>query len=121
MAWWRYPYSHLRTDSEFQALADEYDSNLNELELDLRHANVDNARLEAEYVESDDISFVVLTKNYFSYLDLNKHGLNWLTNGLNQPMKKFIPMLNYRIYDYGKYTTCVYTKKDRKKKIFFTV
>lgn len=49
LAWWRYPYSHLRTDSEFQALADEYDRNLSELDLELRHANVDNARLEAEY------------------------------------------------------------------------
>lgn len=48
LAWWRYPYSHLRTESEFDALASEYDSNLGELELDLRHANVDNARLEAE-------------------------------------------------------------------------
>lgn len=50
MAWWRYPYSHLRTETEFHSLADEYDRNLGELELDLRHANVDNARLEAEYI-----------------------------------------------------------------------
>ncbi|CAF1636593.1 unnamed protein product, partial [Adineta ricciae] len=48
LAWWRYPYAHLRTDVEFQLLADEYDRNLHELELDLREANVDNARLEAE-------------------------------------------------------------------------
>ena len=47
-AWWRYPYSHLHTEAEFDALASEYDGNLGELELDLRHANVDNARLEAE-------------------------------------------------------------------------
>jgi hypothetical protein len=52
LAWWRYPYSHLRTDSEFQALADEYDRNLSELDLELRHANVDNARLEAELQET---------------------------------------------------------------------
>ena len=49
LAWWRYPYAHLRTESEFNSLASEYERNLNELELDLRHANVDNARLEAEY------------------------------------------------------------------------
>jgi len=48
LAWWRYPYAHLRTEVEFQSLADEYDRNLGELELDLRYANVDNARLEAE-------------------------------------------------------------------------
>ncbi|CAF1231816.1 unnamed protein product [Rotaria magnacalcarata] len=48
LAWWRYPYSHLRTDAEFLSLANEYEGNLSELELDLRHANVDNARLEAE-------------------------------------------------------------------------
>ena len=48
LAWWRYPYSHLHTEAEFHSLADEYDRNLSELELDLRHANVDNARLEAE-------------------------------------------------------------------------
>ncbi len=47
-AWWRYPYAHLRTEPEFHSLANESESNLNELELDLRHANVDNARLEAE-------------------------------------------------------------------------
>ncbi len=56
MAWWRYPYAHLRTEAEFQALASEYERNLNELELDLRHANVDNARLEAEYI----IFFILL-------------------------------------------------------------
>ena len=50
LAWWRYPYAHLHTDAEFHSLASEYESNLNELELDLRHANVDNARLEAEYI-----------------------------------------------------------------------
>jgi hypothetical protein len=55
LAWWRYPYAHLRTESEFNALANEYEANLNELELDLRHANADNARLEAEY-----ISFFIL-------------------------------------------------------------
>ncbi len=49
LAWWRYPYAHLRTETEFHSLASEYESNLNDLELDLRHANVDNARLEAEY------------------------------------------------------------------------
>ncbi|CAF3508190.1 unnamed protein product [Rotaria sp. Silwood1] len=48
LAWWRYPYSHLHTDAEFQSLANEYERNLSGLELDLRHANVDNARLEAE-------------------------------------------------------------------------
>ncbi|CAF0772828.1 unnamed protein product [Rotaria sordida] len=48
LAWWRYPYSHLHTDAEFRTLADEYERNLSGLELDLRHANVDNARLEAE-------------------------------------------------------------------------
>ncbi|CAF0764934.1 unnamed protein product [Adineta steineri] len=48
LAWWRYPYAHLRTDTEFEALADEYDRNLSDLELDLRDANVDNARLETE-------------------------------------------------------------------------
>ncbi|UJR34126.1 hypothetical protein I4U23_021533 [Adineta vaga] len=48
LAWWRYPYAHLRTDAEFQALGDEYDRNLQDLELDLCDANVDNARLEAE-------------------------------------------------------------------------
>jgi len=47
-AWWRYPYAHLRTEAEFDSLANEYDRNLSDLELDLRHANVDNARLEAE-------------------------------------------------------------------------
>ncbi|CAF2130070.1 unnamed protein product [Rotaria magnacalcarata] len=35
-------------DAEFLSLANEYEGNLSELELDLRHANVDNARLEAE-------------------------------------------------------------------------
>lgn len=75
LAWWRYPYSHLRTDTEFQALADEYDSNLRELDLDLRHANDDNARLEAEYIKSNSISFVFLSKKFF-HLDLNKPGLN---------------------------------------------
>ena len=50
LAWWRYPYSHLHTEAEFDSLAAEYEGNLNELELDLRYANVDNARLEAEYV-----------------------------------------------------------------------
>jgi hypothetical protein len=50
LAWWRYPYSHLRTEAEFDALASEYDRNLGDLELDLCDANVDNARLEAEYV-----------------------------------------------------------------------
>ncbi len=55
LAWWRYPYAHLRTETEFQALADEYDRNLSDLELDLRHANVDNARLEAEYIPSIEI------------------------------------------------------------------
>ena len=54
LAWWRYPYAHLRTDVEFQLLADEYDRNLHELEFDLREANVDNARLEAEYIKSID-------------------------------------------------------------------
>lgn len=48
LAWWRYPYSHLHTDAEFQSLANEYELNLSDLELDLRYANVDNARLEAE-------------------------------------------------------------------------
>jgi hypothetical protein len=76
LAWWRYPYSHLHTDAEFQALADEYDRNLSELELDLRYANVDNARLEAEYIKSNDISFVFLSINAFSHLDLKKHGPN---------------------------------------------
>jgi len=65
LAWWRYPYSHLRTELEFQALADEYEQNLSELELDLSHANVDNARLEAEYIRSNDISFVFYQKNPF--------------------------------------------------------
>jgi hypothetical protein len=55
-AWWRYPYAHLRTESEFRVLANEYERNLNELELDLRDANVDNARLEAEYI----IFFLIL-------------------------------------------------------------
>jgi hypothetical protein len=50
LAWWRYPYSHLHTDAEFDTLAIEYEENLSELDLDLRHANVDNARLEAEYI-----------------------------------------------------------------------
>jgi hypothetical protein len=50
LAWWRYPYAHLRPETEFGALAREYESNLNELELDSRHANDDNARLEAEYI-----------------------------------------------------------------------
>ncbi|CAF3833269.1 unnamed protein product [Rotaria magnacalcarata] len=35
-------------NAEFLSLANEYEGNLSELELDLRHANVDNARLEAE-------------------------------------------------------------------------
>ena len=48
LAWWRYPYAHLRTSSEFHSLANEYEGNLNNLELDLRDANDDNARLEAE-------------------------------------------------------------------------
>jgi hypothetical protein len=52
LAWWRYPYSHLHTDAEFDALAIEYENNLSELDLDLSHANVDNARLEAEYKQS---------------------------------------------------------------------
>lgn len=51
LAWWRYPYSHLHTDAEFESLATEYERNLCDLEHDLRHANVDNARLEAEYIE----------------------------------------------------------------------
>ncbi len=102
LAWWRYPYSHLHTDSEFQSLADEYDRNLSELELDLRYANVDNARLEAEYIKSNDISFVLCKKDAFFHLDSNKHGPNWLMNGLDQPMKKFIPKVNCLIYDYGK-------------------
>ncbi len=76
MAWWRYPYSHLHTDAEFHALAYEYEKNLNELELDLSHANVDNARLEAEYIKFNDISFVFYQKNPFLHLDSNKHGLN---------------------------------------------
>jgi hypothetical protein len=40
-------------------------------------------------------------------------------NGLNQPMKKFIPMLNCLIYDYGKYKDCVCKKKIEKKIILF--
>ncbi len=76
LAWWRYPYSHLRTDAEFQALADEYDQNLSELELDLRHANVDNARLEAQYIQSIIFLSCFYQKDIFSYLDSNKHGLN---------------------------------------------
>lgn len=48
LAWWRYPYAHLRTQPEFDALASEYERNLSDLETDLRNANVDNARLEAE-------------------------------------------------------------------------
>ncbi len=76
LPWWRYPYSHLHTDAEFEALADEYDRNLSELELDLRDAKVDNARLEAEYIKSNDISFVFYKKMFFPHLDSNKHGLN---------------------------------------------
>ncbi|UJR24651.1 hypothetical protein I4U23_006025 [Adineta vaga] len=51
-AWWRYPYAHLRTTAEFHSLANEYEGNLNNLELDLRDANDDNARLEAELEET---------------------------------------------------------------------
>ncbi len=65
LAWWRYPYSHLHTDAEFRLLADEYDRNLRELELDLSHANVDNARLESEYKKSDDLSFIFYQKCLF--------------------------------------------------------
>lgn len=60
LAWWRYPYSHLHTEAEFHSLADEYDRNLSELELDLRHANVDNARLEAEYNLFFLLSFIIV-------------------------------------------------------------
>ncbi|CAF3778163.1 unnamed protein product [Adineta steineri] len=52
LAWWRYPYAHLRTTSEFHSLANEYEHNLNDLEQDLSEANVDNARLEAELEET---------------------------------------------------------------------
>ena len=48
LAWWRYPYAHLRTETEFNSLANEYENSLSQLESDLQHANVDNARLEAE-------------------------------------------------------------------------
>jgi hypothetical protein len=50
LAWWRYPYAHLRTTAEFGSLAAEYERNLSDLELDLRDADADNARLEAEYI-----------------------------------------------------------------------
>ena len=107
LAWWRYPYSHLHTDVEFESLANEYDQNLSELELDLRYANVDNARLEAEYDEFNNFSS---KKDFFS-LDSNRHGLNLLMNGLNQQMKKFIPELNCRIYEHGKYPSLGSIKK----------
>ena len=61
LGWWRYPYAHLHTESEFLALAREYENNLNVLDVDLRHANVDNARLEAEYI----IFFILL---FFMFL-----------------------------------------------------
>jgi hypothetical protein len=48
LAWWRYPYAHLRTETEFRSLANEYENNLSQLESNLQHANVDYARLEAE-------------------------------------------------------------------------
>jgi hypothetical protein len=103
LAWWRYPYSHLRTNVEFQSLANEYERNLKELELDLSDANVDNALLEAEYIILNDCLFVFFhQKNVFSLLDSNRHGTNLLMNELNQRMKKFILKLNCLIYDYGK-------------------
>jgi hypothetical protein len=101
LAWWRYPYSHLHTDSEFRSLAHEYESNLAELDADLRLANNDNVRLEIEYIKSD-LFFSFLLKGFIFSLDLNKHGLNWLMNGLNQQMKNFLPVLNYLIYEHGK-------------------
>jgi len=103
LAWWRYPYSHLRTNLEFQSLANEYERNLKELELDLSDANVDNALLEAEYIILNDFLFVFFhQKNVFSLLDSNRHGTNLLMNELNQRMKKSILKLNCLIYDYGK-------------------
>ncbi len=103
LAWWRYPYSHYRTSVEFQSLANEYERNLKELELDLSDANVDNALLEAEYIILNDFLFVYFhQKNVFSLLDSNRHGTNLLMNELNQQMKKSILMLNCLIYDYGK-------------------
>ena len=68
LAWWRYPYSHLRTDAEFAALANEYDTNLNELDLDLCDANVDNARLEAEYIILNDFPFGFYKKRCIFFL-----------------------------------------------------
>lgn len=70
LAWWRYPYSHLRTESEFQTLAGEYERNLSDLELDLRDANVDNARLEAEYIQSIISLSLFIEKRFFFLFDI---------------------------------------------------
>lgn len=74
LAWWRYPYSHLRTEAEFSSLANEYERNLGDLELDLSHANVDNARLEAEYKPSILATSLSIEKRCFfsSPLDSSK-------------------------------------------------
>ena len=96
----------------FNALANEYESNLSELELDLRHANVDNARLEAEYIKFDDFLSFFIKKIIFP-LDSKKHGQNLLMNGLNQQMKKCLPKLNYLIYEHGKFINICIKKKRR--------
>ena len=51
-------------------MAGEYERNLSDLELDLRDANVDNARLEAEYIQSIISLSLFIEKRFFFLFDI---------------------------------------------------